>query len=152
MSHKVNVPIVVFYQAVSIGTGKTVQLNVYDETYALDAGKSGVMAEIGTTGRYYKAFTPDVVGYWLIMAYESPSGKGQVIDTYEVVATDISSVGTNVDAVRVKTDALPVDPASEADVETAITGAETNVRGADGDDLKVLSDQLDALESPAMVG
>ena len=152
MSNKVNTPIIVFYQATNIGTGKTIQMNVYDEGQALDAGKSGTMTEIGSTGRYYKSFTPDVVGFWLIMAYDSVSGKGQVIETYTIVVSDISTVGTDVSAVKAKTENLPVDPASQSGIETAIDGAENNIRGADNDDLKVLSEQIDALESPAMVG
>jgi hypothetical protein len=40
---------------------------------------------------------------------------------------------------------LPDDPASQTAVETAITASETAIRGTDSDDLKVLSDQLDAL-------
>ena len=36
---------------------------------------------------------------------------------------------------------------SMATIDTAITTAETNVRGADGDDLKTISDQIDTLET-----
>lgn len=50
-----------------------------------------------------------------------------------------------VDAIKAKTDNLPVDPADESSLETAITTAESNIRGADSDTLKSLSDQIDGV-------
>jgi hypothetical protein len=50
-----------------------------------------------------------------------------------------------VDAIKAKTDNLPNDPADESLLEAAITAAESNIRGSDSDDLKDLSDQIDAV-------
>jgi hypothetical protein len=58
---------------------------------------------------------------------------------YETVVHSIAA------AVKLKTDNLPADPASELAVTGAITASEGNIRGTDADDLKALSDQLDAV-------
>lgn len=55
---------------------------------------------------------------------------------------------TTAQAIKDKTDNLPTDPADQSAVEAAISTSETNIRGTDSDDLKVLSDQLD-LVAPA---
>lgn len=62
-----------------------------------------------------------------------------LLDTLDTVADDIQA----------KTALLPADPASQSSVETAIGTAESNIRGADSDTLKTLSDQLDTLQSTA---
>ncbi len=54
---------------------------------------------------------------------------------------------STVNAIKSKTDNLPSDPASQSQVESAISTAEANIRGADNDDLKTLSDQLDAVQA-----
>jgi len=59
----------------------------------------------------------------------------------------IDTVDTIVDAIQANTDNLPADPASQSSVETAISNAESAIRGVDGDDLKTLSDQIDAVQS-----
>ena len=57
----------------------------------------------------------------------------------------------DIDAILADTDAidarLPSDPADESQIESAISAAESNIRGTDGDDLKSLSDQLDTAQS-----
>ena len=129
VNYKNNTPIIVFYQAQKVATGKTVQMDIYDETQAKDDGKSTTMVEIGTTGRYYATFTPDALGWWMAMMYETTgSGKGHAVKTFQVTTENIDSIGSKV------------------------TDTESNIRGADDDDLKTLSDQIDVLESPAMVG
>ncbi|MHA1368149.1 MAG: hypothetical protein ACTSRA_00350 [Promethearchaeota archaeon] len=42
---------------------------------------------------------------------------------------------------------LPSDPADQSQVEAAITASENNIRGADSDTLKTLSDQLDIAQA-----
>jgi hypothetical protein len=77
----------------------------------------------------------------------------QLVDDSDVIAdikteTDkIQTVDDNVDAVKLKTDNLPTDPADQSDVETAITSAVTSIKGSDGDDLKDISDQLDTVQT-----
>jgi hypothetical protein len=150
--YKVGVPIVVVYQSSGGATGKTVAMDIYDETYALDATKSvAAMTEMGTTGRYYATFTPDAEGEWVAMMQET-SQAGKVVKAFTVVGHNIDSIGDAVAAVAAKTDNLPTDPADQSLVEAAITAAESNIRGPDSDTLKTIADQLDALESPPMVG
>jgi len=128
-NYKLNNPIMVFYQASRAKTGRTIQMDVYDEGQALDAGKSGTMTEIGSTGRYYKVFTPDAIGWWVILMYDTVGWvKGDVVKSYKVTNEDIDSIAGKVETV------------------------ETNIRGTDNDDLKTISDQLDEIGSPAMVG
>jgi hypothetical protein len=152
--YKVGIPIVVVYQANNSATGLTIKMDVFDETYALDASKSvAAMTEMGTTGRYYASFTPDAEGEWVTMMYElGPPNKGQAVKAHRVGDHDIDSVGDAVGLIKAKTDNLPSDPANQTDVESAIAASESSIRGADADTLKTLSDQLDALDSPPMVG
>lgn len=65
---------------------------------------------------------------------------------------DIDSIGDEVAGIRGKTDNLPDDPADQSLVEGAISTSESNIRGTDNDTLKTLSEQLDTLDSPPMVG
>jgi len=59
----------------------------------------------------------------------------------------IDTVDTVVDAIFAKTDNLPADPASQSSVETALSNAESTIRGVDNDTLKTLSDQIDTVQS-----
>ena len=52
-----------------------------------------------------------------------------------------ANIPTDVDAIKAKTDNLPASPASSDNVSSA----ESNIRGADSDTLKTLSDQIDAV-------
>lgn len=170
-NYKINVAIIVFYQTSGARTGRTIQMDVYDETQAKDIAQSGTMTEIGTTGRYYKTFTPDAVGYWNIMCYDTVGMiKGHVLKTYKIITEDLDTIGTqlddieaetnkiqtiddNVDAIKLKTDLIgaSVAPANEYDTELdqSLSTTESNIRGTDGDDLKSLSDQIDGIDSPA---
>ena len=151
--YKVNTAIIVFYQANNARTGRTIQMNVYDEAQALDAPKSGTMTEIGSTGRYYRTFTPDALGTWSVQMYDTVGlVKGEAMITYKVGNSDVDSIQTDVSAVKAKTDNLPSDPADQSLVEAKIDSTESDIRGTDGDDLKTLSDQIDDIGSPAMVG
>lgn len=74
------------------------------------------------------------------------------------VATEAKQdiVDTVVDAVKLKTDNLPASPAPASEYDTQLdqnlSTTESNIRGADSDTLKSLSDQMDAVSSPPMVG
>jgi hypothetical protein len=119
--YKVNQAIEVTYQANGAQSGLTdAQMDVYDETHTLDAAKSGVMTEIGTTGRYYKAFTPDAQGEWTVMM-DSATTSGKVIKHYKVGAHDVDSVGQGVAGLN---DLSSSDVATELATYDAATGAE----------------------------
>lgn len=176
MDYKSGVPILVTYQAVSHVTGLTIIMDVYDETYALDVGQSsGSMAEIGATGRYYKAFTPDAAGEWIAMCYED-GGGGEVVKAFRVTTVDEFGIKTVVDAVQAKTDLIgaSVAPAGEYDtqmgtgerasasalstldgkvvtVDTVVDGIQTDLSNVT-DGLGAIKDAVDAIGSPAMLG
>ena len=100
----------------------------------------------------------------------------QILEDTNALQTDLTDGGRLdllVDAVKEKTDNLPDDPASDANVETAISDSEStittaisttestittavsttesNIRGTDSDTLKTLSGQLDTIEDKADV-
>lgn len=155
---KNGVAIEVTYQAAGSTTGLVdVQMDVYDEGHLIDAAKSGVMIEIGSTGRYYKAFTPDAEGEWNV-TIDSVTTPGNVVKHYTVVGHDIDSVGdvvagqNDISAGDVAVELATYDAPTKAELDTT----ETNIRGADSDTLKSISDQIDGLPSesvaPPMVG
>lgn len=189
MDYKKDTEIISIYQAIKVGTGKTIQMDIYDETHAKDAGKSKVMTEIGSTGRYWATWTPDAKGWWATIMYNSGNNKGHVVKVYKVTDEDIDSIGSRTTAIKTETDKIPsiktetdkiptikteTDKIQSVKDETVLIKAETDkiqtiddnvdavkaktdtmeadIRGTDDDDLKDLSDQMDALESPAMVG
>ena len=67
----------VTYQSAKASTGKTIQMDVYDETQSIASGQSGTMVEILNTGRYCKSFTPAAEGEWIIMMYSNDWNKPQ---------------------------------------------------------------------------
>jgi len=139
---KNGVAIDVVYQAAGAGTGETIAMDVYDEAGVLDVAKSvAAMTEILATGRYTATFTPDAVGSWVVQMYDSVNNTGKVVKQYAVGATDLDTVGATGDAVKLQTDLLPADPASQASVDASITASETTINA-----------NIDDLESPAMVG
>jgi len=130
------------YQASGVATGATIAMDIYDELGALDVAKSvAAMTEIGVTGRYTSTFTPDAQGSWIVQMYDSVNNTGKVVKQYAVGATDLDTVGITADAVKVQTDLLPVDPASQASVDASIAASEATVVG-----------EINTLDSPAMVG
>ena len=92
MLYKVGNEITVTYMTAKATTGLTVTMNVYDEAGVLDAGQSGAMTEIGTTGRYEKSFTPDAAGYWRALIDDNKDGH-QVI-SYRVDEIDLTDVAS----------------------------------------------------------
>jgi hypothetical protein len=61
---------------------------------------------------------------------------------------DIAAILADTAAIDAR---LPTDPADQSQVEAAITASESNIRGADNDDLKDISDQIDALPTTAAI-
>lgn len=61
------------------------------------------------------------------------------------VDENLVTIDTIVDTIKLKTDNLPIDPADQSLLADAISSAESNIRGADSDDLKSLSDQADRI-------
>jgi len=149
----------VVYQAAGAATGKTVQIDVYKPDKSKDEAQSGAATEIGTTGRYYKSFDADAPG-WSIQCSDNDGGKAVKHygpDIYDAAGvTDVvADVQTAVDAV-----ALAI-----ATLDTAVGGVSTDLGAVAGDvtDIKkvtdglsealgAISDKVDALESPPMIG
>ena len=132
--YKIDEVIEVTYQATAATTGLAdVTMEIYDESGAKDGldFPDVTMTEIGATGRYSGSFTPDANGKWRVMI-DSVVKPGKSIRDYDVVSHNIHSVGGS------------------------IATSEANIRGADGDTLKDLSDQIDnisgAADSPPMIG
>lgn len=150
----------VTYQATKATAGLTdVTMQIYDESRALDGVNfpDVTMTEIGSTGRYYGSFTPDAEGVWTVMI-DSATKSGKVVKTFLVVGHNIDSIGdaiaalNNLSAAEVNTEVdtalADYDGPTKAELDTA----ESNIRGTDSDTLKTLSDQLDGVEGPPMLG
>ena len=117
---KINEAIKVFYQAPNSATGKTVNMEVYDETDTIVAGGPTVLGEIAATGRYQGSFTPDAAGEWSIQVQIS-DGTGKVVKSYSVGSYNVNDVGGGVDTVDGKVD----------DVDSALTTVDTKVDSVD---------------------
>ena len=156
--YKVSEEIKVTYQAPGAATGLTVTMEIYDETGAKDGVNfpDVTMTEIGSSGRYQASFTPDALGEWVIQISDTNGGK--VVKQYSVGGYNLDGIGTAVDGLNDVSTAevnTEVDTAlSDYDGPTKaeLDSAESNIRGADSDTLKSLSDQIDGLESPPMIG
>ncbi|MHA1330138.1 MAG: hypothetical protein ACTSR2_03580 [Candidatus Hodarchaeales archaeon] len=121
-------------------TSGTITFDIYDETNSLFT--SGTMSPTGTTGLYTLSFTPDAQGLWSVLL-ECTDPNRHALKTYEV--------GRGIEqAIKDKTDNLPNNPApaNEYDVQLdqSLSTTESNIRGADNDTLKTLSDQMDGIE------
>jgi len=141
-NYKKNEPIRVLYRAIPGST--SVNMDVFDETDTLDSGQSGAMAQFGTSDRWTGVFTPGENGNWSINCTDDKGGS--VPKDYSIGDYNIDSVGAGVATVESKVDLTAKT--------TELSAAETNIRGADSDTLKTLSDQIDALPqtSPPMIG
>jgi len=91
-------PIIVTYQAVACATGKTITMTVYGEDH-LDAEMGGALAEIGATGRYWKAFTPDAEGEWIVTITNTTDGGGDVVKAFAVTGHSIDEIGDMTKAI-----------------------------------------------------
>jgi uncharacterized protein YoxC len=155
-NYKNGVAIIVTYQAVNSATGKTVTMDVYDESHAKDVPKSiAAMTEIGTTGRYYATFTPDAEGEWIVMMKNTTDSNGEVVKAFAVAGHNIDSIGdavasveTKVDTVDTVVDGIQTDVTSiegKVDtVDTVVDGIVTDVAGVDGkiDTLDTVADGI----------
>lgn len=88
-----------------------------------------------------------------LLDYDSPTkaeldtAESNIITEINANETKIDTIDGIVDAIKLKTDNLPSDPADQSALEAAITAAESNIRGADSDTLKTVSDQLDTVQA-----
>lgn len=121
--YKNGVEIVVTYQAVDEATGKTVTMDVYDESFALDAAKSvAAMTEVVATGRYKAAFTPDAEGEWIVVMKNTTDSNGAVVKAFSVGGHNIDGIGDAIAAVDTKV-ALDTTVAKDSTVAKAATVA-----------------------------
>jgi len=149
----------VIYQAAGSITGLTVQCDVYKPDHTKDDVQSGVMAEIGTTGRYYKAFDAEAEN-WSVQCSDPNGGKavkvydksaydahgvaGLVADVQTAVdnvSSAISTLQSAVTGIGTDTDQILVDVAAVDSAVSALTSQLTTVEG-----------KIDALEAPPMIG
>ncbi len=126
-NYKVNEAIEIVYQTTNGATGKTVNMEVYDEGHVLVGGGPIVLTELGVTGRYYGPFTPDAVGEWSVQVQES-DGSGKATRAFSVGAYDLDDVGGQADAVKADTASIISDVAA---VDTLIDGVVTDVAAVD---------------------
>lgn len=106
--YKTNQAIEVTYQAAAATTGLVdVTMVIYDEGHALDGVgfPDVVLTEIGVTGRYYGAFTPDAEGEWTILI-DSITKPGKIVKKYSVTAHNIDSVGDDIAVTDGKVDVV----------------------------------------------
>ena len=156
--YKIGVVIEVTYQAVNLGTGKTVTMDVYDEAHAKDVAKCvAAMSEIVVTGRYYAAFTPDAEGIWTVVMLNTTDSNGPVVKQYAVAGHNIDGVGDSVvtaiaDIATVdgKVDGVATDRAAlEILSATDVAG---ELATYDGPTKAEMDAGFTAIGSPAMVG
>lgn len=141
---KVNEVIEIVYQAPNKETGLGgggVVAEIYLPSDAKDSDFPDVeLVEIGIEGIYNGTFTPDEQGEWKVIIHKS-DGDGQVVKRYSVGAHNVDSIGT--DMAKDATVAKSATVAKEA----TLLQTEVDIRGADSDTLKTLSDQIDSVDS-----
>lgn len=164
--YKVGIPISVKFTPPKFQTGLTdCKLEVYDETGVEIVGSPFTMVELTdgaptptSLGIYSYSFTPNAQGDWMVVS-ESLSKGGRSAKIYKIegvdvddlakttevtaVETKVDMVDATADAIKIKTDALPSDPADQSLVEAAITGAQNNIN-ANVDVVEVKVDAVDA--------
>jgi len=131
---KVNEAIEIIYQAPNAAEGLDIRADIYDEVKALHAVDQPLI-EVGNTGTYRRAFTPDAAGEWQAVIYEfidSDTRNGQVVKRYSVGAHNVDSVGT--------------DMAKDATVAKDSTVAKDNTVAKEAT-LTGVDDQLDTVET-----
>jgi len=142
---KVGETVYVTYQAKKATSGLTdVTMEIFDETNTKDLVNypDVIFSELGSTGVYCGSFAPDAAGKWtyrIDSVTKSSSLPGSII----VTNNNLDSLGDAIAALN---------NLSEAAVQSIIDSAEANIRGIDDDTLKTISDQLDDLEAPAVLG
>ena len=100
--YKVGNLIKVIYQADRASTGRTILMDVFDETLTLTSTAdqtSSAMSEIAGRGRYRDTFTPDSTGDWIVLMQDSVNARGKVVAHYEVSSQDLDSIGNAIDDI-----------------------------------------------------
>ena len=160
-SYKVGEAVEVVYQALNAASGKTVNMEVWDESHTLVAGGPVVLTELGSSGRYYGTFIPDAEGEWNVQIQEA-DGTGKVVKAFSVGSHHLKDVGATVDEIKNDTSTLGTNvgivegkvDAADAKIVTAtskVDAVDAKIVTLDGkiDDLAL---NVDAIESPPMVG
>lgn len=158
--YRVNREIKVIYQASGAATGKTIEMLVLDEaqvesplTTDTPPGQSiAALTEIGASGRYRGTFTPDAQGDWQVQIRDSVADTGKVVKHYEIGGSDVDSIGDATGLIKVQTDLLPGDPASQASVDFSIGVTEAAIIADIAASEAAIIAEIDVLESPAQVG
>lgn len=148
----------VMYQAAGAKTGLTVQMDVYKPDKTLDATQSEAMAEIGTTGRYYKSFDADVPN-WSIQCSDSKDDATKLFDEAAFEAHGITLLVADVET------AVVAVAASIATLSGIVSGIDTkadDILTGVGDlsagitalasALALIEGKIDDLGSPASIG
>lgn len=153
-SYKVGAALEVVYQALNAATGKTINMEVYDEAHVIVAGGPTVLTELGASGRYYGAFTPDAEGEWSIQIQES-DGTGKIVKAFSVGTHHLQDVGAKVDTIENQTTTLGTNLGIvEGKVDTIdgeVGTIDAKIDSLDSD-IVVIDGKLDGLISPPMVG
>ena len=158
--YKTGETIDVTYQAAKSTTGLSdVVMKIYDETRALDGVNfpDVTLTEVGSTGRYYGSFTPDAVGVWMVLV-DSVTKSSPIVKTFVVCSANLDSIVTSIAALNnlsvaaVNAEVAAALATYDTATGTDISTSESSIRGTDSDTLKTLSDQIDGIESPAMLG
>jgi hypothetical protein len=153
-SYKVSEAISVIYQAVNVQSGATVNMEVFDATRAIVVGGPTQLTEMGTTGRYYGSFTPDVIGDWSVQIQES-NGTGKVTKSFSVGTQNIEGIGTAVEATDAKVDVVgSAVAATDAKVDAIGLSADAIVTKVDEANaaIAVVDGKVNGLTSPPMIG
>jgi len=141
--YKVDEAIELGYQAPNAESGLS---GVIAEIYLPDGQKDSnfpdvILVEVGTTGTYRGAFTPNTQGTWQVIMHKA-DGDGQVTKSYSVGGYNVDSVGQVVDAVDTTVnivDARVVTVDGKADnikakvdeVDTTLDALDSQVDGMD---------------------
>lgn len=149
----------VIYQAAGSQTGLTVQCDVFKPDHTKDAVQSTTMTEIGSTGRYYASFDADAEN-WSVQCADPTGGKA--VKVYDKAAYDAHGVAGLVADVQTAVDNVASAITTLQSVATTVDGKVDTVNAnidslvtsvsSLATDLGVISDKIDALESPPMIG
>lgn len=153
-NYKVGEAVEVVYQALNAKTAATINMEVYDEAHVLVPGGPIVLTELGASGRYYGAFTPDNVGEWQVQIEES-NGDGKVVKAFSVGTKHLQDVGATVDSIANDTTTLGTNlgivEGKVDTIDSAVAVLDGEVSALDSA-IVVLDAKVDGLASPPMVG
>ncbi len=104
-NYKVGAAIEVVYQAQNAASGVVVNMVVYDAAHVIVTGGPTVLTELGSSGRYYGTFTPDVEGEWSVQI-EQAGGIGKTTKAFSVGIRNIQDIGAKVETIENSTTTL----------------------------------------------